>query len=384
MKSKFIKWQLKEWSPILITLLFASALYLFSYYKTAYIGYHNSDTNPNQYFLSLTSFTPYIVVGVLYSTLLPLISLSYRYNSRRADIYYQLPLKKNELRNTRLLIGLIYMIVALAFLFFISMFCLYLNEQSLLFILSLKEIKVEPYHFIYIVPFFFLSLFFLCGNYFINACICSFANSWKNAVIYLFVFQFVLCTGLFFLSAIPNNFLYNSIYISNTFAIFLMSGCFEPSGIMPLIGLNYLFSGLLKDGTPLFISQYYEQLLIPSLICTGVFSILCAIYIFLAKEPSGEFSGKNTTRYKWDFYIPHFLALLLSFLHTLNYMDPRTSFFIGSIILTFTILGHYLLTCIIRGTFKLKKKDLICIGIISGINLIFSVCDIIFNNISLY
>lgn len=384
MKSKFIKWQLKEWSPILITLAFASALFLFSFYRTTYIGYYATDPDLNQWFLTSPSFSPYIVVGVLFSFLLPLISLSYRYSGRRADIYYQLPLKKNELRNTRLLIGLIYMIVTLTFLFFISMLCLYLNEQALLFMLSLKAITVEPYHFIYIIPFFFLSLFFLCGNYFINACICSFANSWKNAVIYLLVFQFVLCTGLFFFSAIPNNFMYNSVYISNTLDIFLTSGSFEPSGIMPLIGLDRLFSSLLRDGTPLFINQYHEKLLVPSLICTGVFSILCAVYIFLTKEPSGEFSGKNTTRYKWDFFIPHFLALLLSFFHSTIYINPITSFVIGFIILTFTILGHYLLTCIVRGTFKLKKKDLICIGIISGINLIFSVCDIIFSNYSLY
>ncbi len=384
MKLKFIKWQLREWAPILITLAFTSALFLFPYYKTTYVGISTTDPDSNQWSLSYPSFVPYLIIGLLFSFILPLISFSYRYTSKRADTYYQLPLKKNELRNTRILLGLIYMIVVLTFLFFLSMLCLYLNEQELLLMVSLKALNVEPYHFIYIVPFFFLSLFFLCGNYFINSCICSFANSQKNAVLYLLIFQFVLCTGLFFFSAIPNNFMYNSVYISNTFDIFFTGGCFEPSGIMPLIGLDRLFSSLMRDGTPSFINKYSERLFIPSLICTGVFSILCAVYILLTKEPSGEFSGKNATRYKWDFFIPHLPALLLSFFHSKTYTDTFDYFFAMFITLAFTVLGHYLLTCLIRGTFKLKKKDLICIGTISGINLVFWICNIIFSNYSLY
>ena len=124
MLKHYIKWQVKQWWPLLLifgtimTLSFVSTVLNsgVGYEFNEYTVYYPLNNSVSGYLLSI--FLPAFVMTLV----MPIFVYSYRVRKQSADVFYQAPYKKGEIKRVRILIGLAICLVATTVAFWTGAF----------------------------------------------------------------------------------------------------------------------------------------------------------------------------------------------------------------------------------------------------------------------
>ena len=130
MNKRFIKWQLKEWMPLLCAILI---IFFFTMVVPGLIISTYRDVWVDDVWtwsMNTPSLSRFVIAPMCFAFILPLFVLDYRFNKRKADIYYQLPLKEKELKNTRIVLALVALLVLFTITFFAGMLSTMAHQTS--------------------------------------------------------------------------------------------------------------------------------------------------------------------------------------------------------------------------------------------------------------
>ncbi len=376
MNKKYIKYQIKQWLPLIgiisgiliitliIDLIFSKNPMNYHYYEASKsnVSYQNPLIITSCCILCLTFFVPLFV-------------FSYKYSIKKADTYVQSPFKNNNLKITNFILG--YLCLALPFIviFLIGLLSTYITQL----INNPYHVIVVPqnpgmtyyshitfyYNYGYLILFMFFILFMLFIEYSLNSFAANFANNTIDALIYIslfFIFRMLI------LYAIPQYFMQNLDIIEYDFNIFNLSLTIMPVISFALTVFNSLISRGYFDAKDVFISDLYKYQYVGYVISFTfiiMIGIFAALYIFFIKDKYKENYGRKRNNTIFDYLLPHLTMMFIAFsLYTITRYDTTSKIVI---FLAFFVM-YYCLLASLNKSFKIKKYDLIFGGAISLVN----------------
>ncbi len=351
MNKRLIKWQIREWLPEFFILFVVFGLFVI-------IGF--SDMNNYRYTNGGVAHITVPTVGIInipaivFSTIAPLVVYDYRYKKTAADTFYQLPLKKNEFRNTRILIGLIMQILVLTFFYIVMVLMVIFKQKAAYNSLAEKDLYnliINKTQLIYYLPYYFVLIGTTCINYFSYCFIANLANRRTISILYILMFYFI--TSLF----LPSFFTYR--HFSEEVTSYTSSFALTPSphGLGNVI---YNFFQPLLNGEEYTLQGYNIIHMIVILSLSFIFAAMSFFITFILKDPSGEEVGSLKERYRWTFLIPHV------FFFTGSCVMSNT-FYTGFDVMKLLFyclfaVACYLTLCLMRKKFKITIVDIILIA----------------------
>lgn len=371
--SKYIKYQIKQWLPILAVIfsIFFVTLIVDIYFSNNLFGpYYNE----NDYISYKNPLFSTMIAGLLLAIFIPIFSFSYKYSIKKADTYMQLPFNTNKLRITSYLFGYLAIILPFIIMSLIGVSIISITQ-------AFKNPYVVPHYFYggggshiieyyYNYGYLFLTLFLVILLIFFEYSLSSIAayraNNTLDSFLYI-IFFFIF--RLLILYAIPAYFLYHmDIYVYYN-VIDWNTSVFSEIFLIAII-LNQLVAyGNYKGNIFTNISSNTANLenigLIVSVILIGIFGILASLYLIFTKDKYKENYGRKRNNTLFDFLLPHLTLLLICFSVYASRIDMTSSV---CIIIAFFIFYY----CILAGlnkSFKIKKLDLIYGGSVGLISL---------------
>lgn len=360
MNKRLIKWQIKEWIPQFFILFVVFSLFIFIGYSQSYL-YYFADTTDGIGKIEVPTVGLINVPAMLFSTIAPLIVYDYRYRKNAADTFYQLPLKKNEFRNTRMILALLLQIIVITF-FYLVMVLMVVFKQMAAY-KSMQENEniqtiINNTKLIYYLPYYFVLILATCANYFCYCFVANLANRRATAVLYVLMTYFI--TSLF-LTAFFN---YHRFHDAEKIAYYAHEILFVPSPHGIGNSIYYIFDPLLNgkglntDGDLAFVRVFVT---LSETLLAGIGSFF---FTFLCKDPSGEQVGSLNERYKWTFLIPHLFFFTVS--NGVSSSTGYTGFFVMRLFTyCFFAVIYYLTLCLIRKKFTIRIVDIILIASIT-------------------
>ena len=186
---KYVNYLLtKEWFPLIITFLAVSSISFIIYATTVNIYSVNTSF----------SLLPLTIPITFFAVSMPIFVFNYKNNLQSADMFYQLPFKEKEFKNTRVITGLIAVLFALvvAFLLGFVLFNIrYYTSPYILETYGLSEVKVIYSPWMLLLSF-LVSVVTIGLEYFISCYITSLTSKPIPAVIFNIVVQLFLVTFL--------------------------------------------------------------------------------------------------------------------------------------------------------------------------------------------
>lgn len=361
MNKRFIKWQLKEWMPLLcaILIIFFFTMVvpglIISTYREVWVD------DVWTWSMNTPSLSRFVIAPMLFAFILPLFVLDYRFNKRKADIYYQLPLKEKELKNTRIVLALVALLVLFTITFFAGMLSTMAHQTSERnwIINAYPGTQLGLYNYGYFALFYLCLLFIISGEYFVSLFFANLGNNSNSAVMN------AICGNTILFLLISSVFMFvRSCFISpeNHFpdsldTLLQFTFCLNLHPVSLAIHTTYSFTCAIKSGQfEMLVSAAYY---IPFIILDVLVIILATVYMFHAKDPSGEYSGSFLARKEWMNYIIHITAFILSCFNIITVNFGIWIFIYATIYVVF----EYLIICSSRKSFHLKKLDYILLGI---------------------
>lgn len=361
MNKRFIKWQLKEWMPLLcaILIIFFFTMVVPGMITSTYREYKTDDGWT--WTMEEPSLARFVFTPMLFAFILPFFVLDYRFNKRKADIYYQLPLKERELKNTRIILALVALLALFTITFFTGMLATMAHQTSERTLIEQAHpgTNLELYNYGYYALFYLCLLFIISGEYFVSLFFANLGNNSSsavmnsicgNAILFLLISSFFM----FIRSCIASP---ESYFPDSLNRLLLNTFCLNLHPVSLAIHATYSFSYVIKTGKfEMFVSAAYY---IPFIILDVLVIIFSTVYIFHAKDPSGEYSGSFLAREEWMNYIIHITAFILSCFNIITETFGVWLFIYAAIYVVF----EYLIICFSRKSFHLKKLDYILLGI---------------------
>ncbi len=358
MNKRFIKWQIKEWVPHFFILFVVFGLFIFIGYSQTQLYYQINGADIGE--IRVPTVGIINIPAMLFSTIAPLIVYDYRYRKNAADTFYQLPLKKNEFRNTRMILALLLQIIVITFFYLVMVLMVIFKQMAAYKILEEKETIqtiINDTKLIYYLPYYFALILITCANYFCYCFIANLANRRTIAVLYILMIYFITS---FFLPAFFNlkRFNYDSEIIK-----YADSFIFTPTPHGLGNSIYSIFNPLL-NGYGILMNSVYDGI---HVIVILSLALLCGLssffFTFFCKDPSGEYVGSLSERYKWTFLIPH-----LFFFTASNGLSSSTGygfFVLKLLIYCLFAVVYYLTLCLMRKKFKIRIIDIILIACIT-------------------
>ena len=371
--SKYIKYQIKQWLPILAVIfsIFFVTLIVDIYLSSNLFGQYYNENDYIQYKNPLFST---MIAGLLLAIFIPIFSFSYKYSIKKADTYMQLPFNTNKLRITSYLFG--YLAIILPFIIMsligvsiisITQACKnpYLVYEYIFGVGNFAHIIEYYYNYGYLFLTLFIVILLIFFEYSLSCIAAYHANNTLDSFLYI-IFFFIF--RLLILYAIPGYFLFHMDIYVNYNVICWNTNVFSEIFLISLI-LNQLIAYGSYKGN-LFTNSYNNDAnlqnigLIVSVILVAILGILAFIYLIFTKDKYKENYGRKRNNTLFDFLLPHLTLLLICFSIYGSNMDMTSSV---CVIIAFFIVYY----CILAGlnkSFKIKKLDLIyggCVGLIS-------------------
>jgi len=381
--SNFIKWQLKKWLPIIISMFFVSAaIFWISRFNEVltYDTWHFGINGPEAtYYGWIDGFNSGLlcvaILGTLMAAVMPYFVYSYRFDKTSSDAYLQFPSKKNQIRNLKIIIALAIVVVLTTVVFWGGVG-----------ITAARYASIGPG-----------KTWALWGQDYdtgkdLYTCTQRFPINWAYyGYSYLFIIGSVI--GSFFfnslLISLGNNFVTSTIYcIAGSVILMCITGffveygmCFVPQGkeiaydmedfMTSTVGdCLYLYYHLAKCISPVSYKESIPTSLKVMIAIGWVVRYASAPLVFLLKEPSGETFGQPGHRNRWYGFVTYGFMFTIGVLIALSYGEGLQ---LSSIIYTLVaITGFYLLTAIFNKNFKLTKQDIIPLACVTGNMLIMS------------
>jgi hypothetical protein len=367
MNKKLIKWQFLDWMPLILIMCIVYAVVLLPTYLTY---------NPTRYSVAsetgmvsvwtagAPAVTYFHTLSFIFACIAPIFVYRYRFNKRKVDTFYQLPLKEKEFRNTRIILALLIQIAILTIFYWICVLILFSKqipaiESMRTMYPNADQTGLIAFNYIYYVPYYFMLIAVTAGTYFISCFATYLSNNLITCVFYILVAWFLLgftCYGGYIIVAKLSGGSHNYItYMSLTYSPY-------PVGLGN--GLYGLFMNWIDPKHYLAINDNGQVArIIVSLSESVVFGITSAIYCLLVREPSGENAGSNDGVYKWTCFTPHAAFFIIGLL--LVRFTSITE--LASVLITIPlfIIIYYLALVLLRKIFKINKVDLITLIVIS-------------------
>ncbi len=323
---------------------------------------------------------PMYIVAIVFTFITPFFGYSYRYKSKKADLYNQLPFKDNGLKVTHLFIHVALTAICFILVASITMVLMYWNQAA-----------NNPYSygrsitFYYNYGWFFLSIlifaFFIAVEQIINHFVASKANNYGDCFLYLIMF-FVL--RLFILYDLVSFFprevgLYTvDRQLLNDFDIEEVMIYLNITPLSAEYLVYYLTSPALCNYSAGYLLASEDTSIIVYIFVSLFLYIALAAYTLidqiLFKEKYQENLGRKRNGKSWfDYLLPHvfFLVISLAIFMPSRWAEMSVLTVMGIISL---LVGYYGLLAILNRDGKLNKKDLIAAGINVGL-----LCLIVFN-----
>ncbi len=362
MNKRFIKWQIREWIPPFFILFVVFGLFTLIGYAQTRMYYH-IDTIEGIGKIEVPTVGIINVPCMLFSTIAPLIVYDYRHKKTASDTFYQLPLKKNEFRNTRMILALLLQIIVITFFYLVMVLMVIFKQMSAYKILQEKEVVetiVNNTKLIYYLPYYFALILATSANYFCYCFIVNLANRKTTAVLYVLMFYFVTS---FFLS-----FFFKFRRFGGDIFDFTHILTFTPSPHGLGNSIYYFFDPLLNGNGLANLSSDYGIHVIITLSLALVFGIFSFFFVFFCKDPSGEQVGSLCERYKWTFLIPHLFFFTASC--GVSSFTGYDFFVLKLLLFCLFAVIYYLTLCLIRKQFRIRIVDIILIACITLFGLI--------------
>ena len=369
MAKSYIKWQFKQWLP----LLGIFAVLLGAYFLSNCI-------NSNIYLYKSGSFFAYpktslleiLIPTLIVSCIMPFFAYSYRFKTNQADTFMQVPLKANTFRNIRIIIGLVIVLLAFSVIYWLGVMILAIRQATAP--IPPAEYNRYPFtfHYLYYLLAFIFFTVMISIQYFINCFVVSLGNNLLDSVLI-----FVLSQGIFLLYLLAPIFYLRSF--NNMPAIEMLFGISNLSVIMPLTLTISLFDSLIQQGV--LDNLFVNGGLVLFIVNIVLYIFLGGITIYLTlvfRDPSGEWSEQLGPRNFYIGLIPHALAFLcILFLSANSYFG---FFSFQFILFLMWLVGYYVMLCIFYRTFKIKKCDWIIFASEVGLFIILN----IFHSIAIF
>lgn len=374
MNRKYVKYVAKKWLPFFFILLFAigSIPLLSSLLSTPY-AYADISSSGETYYTNYptTLILHTLVPGLIATFILPFAVYSFRYGRRSADCYLSFPAKPNSIRNTRLLVGLVYLEIAV--------FCAYwLSNGIFAFRQAVTNIPAatnHTYFFRYMLAYQWSPLVYLCialavaAQYFANCFFVSLGNNVLGSIIMLIAGDIIMLSIVF----TPVSFIYvwlaKAGVSSSTFtASFFFGAGWLFSGTM----IYTVFNPLMLGNNPYlhYLTQSWDFWL--CLILYVGFAVFAAVYVFKRKDPSGEYFGAWGPRNKATTSVIHLAGALLLFMSFGEFTVLSWFFYLPTLMITMVwSAGLYIGSiALYRRSFRLPKYDWITAASVIGVFLL--------------
>lgn len=291
------------------------------------------------------------IPSVIVSLVLPFAIYSYRHSISKADMFEQIPFKKNYLRNFRLGLGFAVIFVTMTIVFWLGIWILYTIQSNAA---AAKGAPMFFFGYFGIVYLFLLAIIFVA--YFES---CLFASFGSGAI----------DCGLFF---IFGNIILSLVVIGPAlYFSSLNSSMLEPpsffsfSFVNPMVMMSRVTDRLIVYG------EYGNLGNLTGYAYGGLGTTLAlasasAAYCFLAPEPSGEMANRAMNRSWWKTSII-IAGLLLTAISLMGAGLNNAMGATGVIIVFLWVLACYLSFAIYDASFKLTINHWIAFGISSAV-----------------
>lgn len=368
-KSKYIKYLLlKEWLPFIV--IFTAIALIGFFLQCASVSLYNCPNTTNV--LSEFSISTFLWSVTIFAIAMPFLVFSYRFTTKRNDTYYQLPFNANELKNIRVLTGLLAVVIAFTISFMIPyVFLMVRYGASPAYVMfEGKRLDKESIDFGLMFAMFFIALAAIAIEYFISCFFVSLCDHPLSALVVSAAFHALLVFTMYFaalsastiLDAAGASYPYNELRFASTpffryspgpaFAGFFADNFFSTY----VLGKHYDAIIMRPDQ-----SYYYFSLFIyvSIIVMDVVIGVIACLMTLLRKDKSGEMCKKHG--FANEKLNPLFLLCLVPAV-ILSFGIPSQSVFPYSFIwLTFVGLAYFLYV-LFNGTFKIRYYNYIIIG----------------------
>ena len=380
MKSKYIQRLIfKDWFPLIIVFLTVATLSFIIYLSNLDI-YESIYNRAQMLVVSMT------VPFTLLAFMMPLFVYNYKFSLKSSDTFYQLPFKEKEMRNLRVIAGLISIISSLVicfligFIFFIiryytspatierTFYSYYYDAATdtgkpIAETASYLKNAFYPGMFILVLP---IAMVGIALEYFISCFLVSLTNKPFTAILFngsIQLFLLLIIPSIFLMiehfSDTPNDFGQCQLY-----ALILAPGLMFANGLP-----SYLSASFIMNNQPVLgsLEGLTSFVFATSISLAVIIGAVAAFLVFYMKEPSGEHSGNydlNKATYNFAIYLSAIPVVLL--LASLDGKNLSLYLFLDAVI----VAGYYFLNTMFLGTFKIKKYHYFIIGGLAALLLI--------------
>lgn len=372
---KFVVWQFIQWLPLFVLMsIWMAAVYLISCFVNTTLTVIDYSARPSyleypRVTYPFSNILVIFVVVIILTFIVPLFVYNYRFNKKQVDTFMQAPFSKNNLRITRILIGLAMILISFTVIYFIGVMIVLIKQTLITDSSSFNNYEDTAYlNNLYNYGHYFTAYLFIISfvsiQYFINCLFISFSDNLLDAILITIFVNAILIFFIPSLLVLFNCFSYlNRSFYMESAVLFLASA---PSFILPSSILYNVCDALIVNDSIRYV--FYNGIDVAAFILNlAIYLILAGISIykiFFVKDPSGEFAGRGGPR---NFPISLFahaffflIGLLVSAIGSLGiiYFD----------IVAFIVYGlsYYGVLAIYNRRFKIDIKQIsIFIGVMS-------------------
>ena len=373
MLKQYVKWQIRQWWPLLLifsallTLIFGTACTeaSFSYIKA-------SATYGT--LIPGVELLPLAIAAYLATIVMPIFVFKYRTRQRSVDIYFQSPHAPGKIKRARVFIGLVMLLIAVSVAFLLG-FLIYLGRYF-----SLPQTKtiggematLQPVNFIFFLPSYAAILVFVTASYLIN-CFLADLGDYGLDQVFLTLFGNVflaLCITAPMLVVLEEITIHYPAALANvSFPFELLELGFGPTGAVAF--LSAVMEKLTYAVVPVTASAIYASVSFGMQILLGIFAL---VWILRTGEPNGDHVDTRGSRNKAVALIPHGAALVLGIV-LCGFFITSTSLSVLSFFVFFIYVTlYYVMLSLWRHSFRPTRFDLwffigisvFCFGLLLG------------------
>ena len=373
MKSKYIQRLIfKDWFPLIIVFLTVATLSFIIYLSN--LDIYESFRTQGAQMLVVAMTIPFTLLAFI----MPLFVYNYKFSLKSSDTFYQLPFKEKEMRNLRVIAGLIAVISSLVICFLIgfifftlryytapatlerTFYSYHYDEitqtgESIAEKVSCPKNVYYPGMFLLILP---IAIVGIALEYFVSCFLVSLTNKPFTAILFngsIQLFMMLFIPSIFMLIEHYSEFS-NDITQCQLYTLVFAPGFMLPNGIA-----SYMSASFVMNNEPVLGDlEGITGFTFAGSICLAIIiGALATFLVFYMKEPSGEHSG-NYGLNKADFNFAIYLSAIPVVLMLASLQGKNLSLYL--VLDAVIVAGYYFLNTMFLGTFKIKKYHYFIIG----------------------
>lgn len=375
-KKAYIKWQLKELLPAYIIgfVLIASAFWITITSSSLMPNvYRDTDTEAISRINLSTAYPPLYSIlapAMIFATVLPFACFKYQTNHKASDFFYQIPLKKNELRRINLIINLVILLATITVIYWLGVVIMAIKQ-------GVSNGSMDPYflehpyfyNYGYLALFYVVMIAGLSIHYFISSFFISLGTKTIDSIFYL-VFGHGVMIGavetIFLLIAFFSNGWETGSRLTSTYT--------SISFVETYIDTNYFACFAMGTTFDTYVG-FNEARTVCGILYALLGGFVAWYLLFKKKDPSGEFVGKGVPTNKFTFLFPHVFAAMIGILISMASRVLLAYVPLLAMYIVFWAIAYYFCVVFVNGGFHFGKKNwTYYISIVAAVVLLTIIC----------